>query len=87
MAFSSAVWGGDGVVVASSELRGGYLDMGDSVKAKAKAKVGPGIERAHTLPSEYYVDPAWHRQECERIFWRTWQCVLMTAPRLTGTAS
>jgi phenylpropionate dioxygenase-like ring-hydroxylating dioxygenase large terminal subunit len=44
--------------------------MADSVKAGIA-----GIERAHTLPSDHYTDPAWHRRECERIFWRTWQCV------------
>ena len=47
--------------------------MPDSVKAEAAA--APGIERAHTLSSAYYVDPAAYRRECERIFWRAWQCV------------
>jgi phenylpropionate dioxygenase-like ring-hydroxylating dioxygenase large terminal subunit len=46
--------------------------MADSVKM---AESAPGIERAHTLPSQFYVDPAVYRRECERIFWRTWQCV------------
>jgi hypothetical protein len=51
---------------------GGYPQMADSVKAKSELT---GIERAHTLASEYYVDAAWHRRECGRIFWPTWQCV------------
>jgi choline monooxygenase len=48
--------------------------MADTVKTKAELATS-GIERAHTLASEYYVDAAWRRHECERIFWRTWQCV------------
>jgi choline monooxygenase len=48
--------------------------MADPVKMKAELATA-AIERAHTLASKYYVDAAWHRRECERIFWRTWQCV------------
>src|SRR4051812_25104653 len=33
------------------------------------------IERAHTLASSYYVDPAVLERERERVFFKTWQCV------------
>jgi choline monooxygenase len=36
---------------------------------------GAGVERASTLESKYYVDPAVRPLERERIFCRTWQCV------------
>ncbi len=40
------------------------------------AKAAPtGVERASTLESKYYVDPAMLPLERERIFYRTWQCV------------
>ncbi len=45
--------------------------MADSVKAAQ----GTGIEHASTLPADRYTDLAWYRRECDRIFWRTWQCV------------
>lgn len=36
---------------------------------------GTGVERASTLESKYYIDPAVLPRERERIFCRMWQCV------------
>lgn len=33
------------------------------------------LERAYTLPSNFYVDPSLLAEEKRRIFWRTWQIV------------
>jgi choline monooxygenase len=35
----------------------------------------PEIAYASTLPSRYYIDPAYLDQEKRKIFWRTWQIV------------
>jgi len=33
------------------------------------------LERAHTIPAEWYTERAFHLAESERVFARTWQCV------------
>ena len=37
--------------------------------------IDPEADRAHTLPSSYYVDPAQLEIEKKQIFWRTWQVI------------
>ena len=33
------------------------------------------LDRAATIPSTWYFDPAIHAAECSAVFWGTWQVV------------
>ena len=48
--------------------------MSTPVNAITKALIG-NLESASTLPSRFYIDPAYLEDEKRHIFWKTWQIV------------
>jgi len=49
--------------------------MAESVNRISNSLIDGAVERAFTLPSEYYVDPGYLEQEKQRLFWKTWQVI------------
>lgn len=51
------------------------ISTGITPEEMSRKVIDPSIERASTLPSEFYIDPKYQDAERKNIFWRTWQIV------------